>query len=246
MRHLLRCLPVQLSPKFCLNAILLKDSCTTVTGLAQSAYSVDFTKGSDLNNWRIVSGNVSYTSAGAEFTINKQGDGPGLETPWFFLFGRLEVKLKAASGVGIASTVTLESDDFDEVTWEWLGGKTSEVLTSYSANKDANAAHSVSAPQSTSHTYAIDWSKEAISWFIDGALIRTVNAADVSRGGSFPQTPMRVSLDIWAPGDPRNSQGSIDFAGGVVDYKKGPFTFTVESVSVTNANPAASYTYGDQ
>lgn len=54
-----------------------------------------------------------------------------------------------------------------------------------------------------------------------------------------------MKLGIWAGGDPGNAQGTIDWAGGVTDFSRAPFTMLVERVVVTNANPAARYSYGD-
>lgn len=159
--------------------------------------------------------------------------------------------MKAAPGTGIVSSVVIESDDLDEVDWEWLGGKNTEVQTNYfgkgnTTSYDRGAFHTVADSQGTSTNYTIDWTKEAVKWYIDGALVRTLNYADALGGQNFPQTPARLRLGIWAGGDPDNSAGTITWAGGETDYTKAPFTMTVQSVSITNANPAGSYTYGDK
>ncbi|KAF6828634.1 extracellular cell wall glucanase crf1 allergen asp f9 [Colletotrichum plurivorum] len=228
-----------------------KKTCPSNTGLTSSTYSVDFTKGADAKAWTVAAGNIEYTSAGAEFTLNKKGDAPTIETSWYFFFGRAEVHMKAAPGQGIVSSVVLESDDLDEVDWEWLGGKNAEVQTNYfgkgnTTSYDRGAFHTVSDSQGTSHNYTIDWSKEAVAWYIDGALVRTLKYGDALGGQNFPQTPMRLRLGIWAGGDPDNNAGTITWAGGETDYSKAPYTMTVEKVSITNANPAKSYTYGDK
>lgn len=56
---------------------------------------------------------------------------------------------------------------------------------------------------------------------------------------------MRLKLGIWAGGDPDNSEGTIEWAGGETNYADGPFTMYVRSVNITNYNPAAAYKYGD-
>lgn len=100
-------------------------------------------------------------------------------------------------------------------------------------------------PQESVHTYTVDWSKDAISWIIDGKKVRTVNYEDAKGGSRFPQTPMKLRLGIWAGGDPDNGQGTIEWAGGVTDYTQAPFTMYVESVKITNKTPAGSYKYSD-
>ncbi|EQB53346.1 glycosyl hydrolase family 16 [Colletotrichum gloeosporioides Cg-14] len=228
-----------------------KKTCPANPGLDKSTYTVDFTKGADTSAWTTAAGNITYGSNGAEFTLNKKGDAPTIETSWYFFFGRAEVLMKAAPGTGIVSSVVIESDDLDEVDWEWLGGKNTEVQTNYfgkgnTTSYDRGAFHTVADSQGTSTNYTIDWTKEAVKWYIDGALVRTLNYADALGGQNFPQTPARLRLGIWAGGDPDNSAGTITWAGGETDYTKAPYTMTVQSVSITNANPAGSYTYGDK
>ena len=65
---------------------------------------------------------MKYTSAGAEFTVSKSGDHPTIQSNWYLLFGRVSFFLKAAPGTGIVSSAILQSDDLDEIDWEWLGG----------------------------------------------------------------------------------------------------------------------------
>lgn len=47
---------------------------------------------------------------------------PTLNSNDYIFFGNIEVVMKAATGQGIVSSFVLESDDLDEVDWEWLGG----------------------------------------------------------------------------------------------------------------------------
>jgi beta-glucanase (GH16 family) len=193
---------------------------------------------------------VTYTSSGAQFTISEQGDSPTIETSWYFFFGRAEVLMRAAPGTGIVSSVVLESDVLDEVDWEWLGGENAEVQTNYfgkgnTTSYDRGGTSAVSDAQGTTHNYTIDWTTESITWYIDGTLMRTLAYADALNGKNYPQTPMRLKLGIWAGGDPDNAEGTIEWAGGETDYTAGPYTMYVESVSIYNANPASSYTYGD-
>jgi hypothetical protein len=39
--------------------------------------------------------------------------------------------MKAAPGVGIVSSIVLQSDNLDEVDWEWIGGVDSRVQQNY-------------------------------------------------------------------------------------------------------------------
>lgn len=135
--------------------------------------------------------------------------------------------------------------------WEWLGGYPDEVQTNYfgkgiSTSSGGDTTEEVDDAQDTSHNYTLYWTEESLSWYLDGSLLRTLNYADASNGDEYPQTPSRVKLGIWAGGDSENAAGTISWAGGETDYDEGPFTMIVESVDITNFNPAESYTYSDQ
>ena len=104
-----------------------------------------------------------------------------------------------------------------------------------------------SAAQTTLHNYTVNWQADKTEWLVDGVVMRTLNYADANRGTNYPQTPMRLKVGTWAGGDTTlNSAGTVAWAGGATNYAQGPFVATLQSVTVINANPAASYTYGDQ
>ncbi|KAF5965010.1 murein transglycosylase [Fusarium bulbicola] len=230
----------------------MEKTCDSDTGLASSSYSVDFTKGADKDNWEATGdGTVKYTSDGAEFTVAKQGDAPTIQSKWHMFFGRMEVHLKAATGTGIVSSVVLLSDVLDEVDWEWLGGSDGDVQTNYygkgnHSSDTRSATFPVTNTQEEFHNYTIHWTKESCQWYINDVAVRTVNYADALGGENYPQTPMRVKLGIWAGGDPDNAEGTIEWAGGETDYSAGPYTMTVQKITIENLNPAESYTYSDK
>ncbi|KAK3325126.1 concanavalin A-like lectin/glucanase domain-containing protein [Apodospora peruviana] len=229
--------------------------CPPNVGLSKSSpYVADFKSGIDNLLWSSVgSGSITQSSAtGAAFTISKRFDAPTLETNGYMFFGTVEVHIRAAPGQGIVSCVVLQSDDLDEIDWEWLGGsdKVNEVQTNYfgkgnTTTYDRGGKTAVQDTQTMTHNYTISWSKELITWYIDGNAVRTLQYEDAVGGKNFPQTPVRVRVGSWAGGDPGNAEGTIGWAGGVTDFSKGPFTMLVEKVVITNANPAASYAYGD-
>jgi beta-glucanase (GH16 family) len=72
------------------------------------------------------------------------------------------------------------------------------------------------------HTYEIDWTPETITWLVDGKVGRTKKRADTwdakNNQWAFPQTPSRVQLSIWPGGASSNGQGTIDWAGGPIDW----------------------------
>jgi len=94
-------------------------------------------------------------------------------------------------------------------------------------------------PRETFHNYTIHWTSDKLEWYIDSELIRTLPYAAANGGHNYPQTPMNVRLGIWAGGDPDNNNGTIEWAGGLSDFTKGPYTMTVKSTDVTDFTTGA-------
>lgn len=82
-------------------------------------------------------------------------------------------------------------------------------------------------------------------WFVDDVPIRTLNFAEAVGGTNYPQTPMSVRLGDWIAGQEGNSPGTIEWAGGLAEMSKAPFSMFVKSVKIANFNPAEGYKYGD-
>ena len=229
-------------------------SCPADVGLSSSSYTADFTTGSSANaSWSAAAyTTINYGDQGAEFTIATAGQAPTIQTSFYFLFGKVDVKMKAAPGVGIVSSIVLESDDLDEIDWEFLGGNSAETETNFFGKGNTTAYdraiyYPVSTPQETFHTYSLDWNCDRLLFIIDGVTVRTISYSDpLTNGGTnYPQTPMRLKLGNWAAGGPGVPTGTQQWAGGQTDFSKGPFSMYVETVSITNYNPADSYEYSD-
>ncbi len=200
--------------------------------------------------WNATAGSVTYGDNGAEFTINQRFDSPTVQSNFYIFFGQVEVIMQAATGTGIISSMVLESDDLDEVDWEFMGGNDSYVETNYFGKGNTTSYtraiyYPVSAVSQDFHNYTLDWSAEKIDWYVDGTIVRTLEYADADGGHDFPQTPMNLRLGIWAGGDPSEPNGTIEWAGGKTDFSKAPFTMTVKSVRVSDASRGTAYKYGD-
>ena len=75
----------------------------------------------------------------------------------YLFFGKVTATLEAAMGPGIVSAFILQSDDLDEIDWEWLGGATTYVQSNYfskgdTSSYDRGGTHAVSNPQSSFHS----------------------------------------------------------------------------------------------
>lgn len=73
------------------------------------------------------------------------------------------------------------------------------------------------------HEYCINWSEDELTWTIDGAKSgRTVKRTETWNATAghydYPQTPSRIMLSLWPAGLPSNGEGTIEWAGGEIDW----------------------------
>jgi hypothetical protein len=229
--------------------------------------SFDFTKGAS-NSWT-PSGSIQYSAGtGAAFTVAQHGDSPLISSNFYIMFGHVEYVIQAAPGTGIVSSAVLQSDDLDEIDWEFLGSDGATVQTNYFGKGNTqqyNREQTFAAPgnQEGFHTYTIDWTANHVVFQIDGNTVRTLTPENAD-ANQYPQTPMMIKIGAWAGGDPSNPQGTIreysgpadvddgqltfvlEWAGGTTDFSAGPFTMHCKSISVIDYSTGTQYKYGDQ
>lgn len=96
------------------------------------------------------------------------------------------------------------------------------------------------------HDYEIDWQPDTITWSIDGKVVRTLDREDTwnatANRYSYPQTPSRVQLSLWPGGLPTNGEGTIEWAGGLVQWdspymQNGYYYATFDQVSIQCYDP---------
>lgn len=192
-------------------------------------------------------GQISFSeSDGISLTINKQGDNPLIHSNFYIMFGKVEVVLRAAQGKGIISSFYLQSDDLDEIDIELFGGDNYEFQSNYfikgsTVTYDRGIYHPVNpGPLTSFHTYTVEWTPDALTWSLDGTVVRTITK-DNTQG--YPQTPMQIIAGTWAGGDPNNAPGTIDWAGGLTDFSQAPFTMSMKSIIVSDYSSGKSYSY---
>jgi beta-glucanase (GH16 family) len=222
-------------------------------------FTTDFTKGQS-SDWVYEDGtSMTYdTTNGAEFTIAKKTDAPTIKSAKYIFFGKVSVIMKACAGTGTVSSFILESDDLDEIDWEWLGSTDTSVESNFfgkgnTTTYDRAIYHPVTTPIETYHEYTIDWTSEFVKWYIDGTLVRTLLYSDSSAlgGKNFPQTPMMVKMGNWigcadaAAAAAAATKGTCEWAGGYIDLTKGPYVMNVKSVTVQDYGSGCEYCYGD-
>jgi hypothetical protein len=202
---------------------------------------------------------IEYSTNGAVMSISALGQAPTIATGKYIFFGRVDVELQAAPGVGIVTSAVLQSDDLDEIDWEWLGGDNTQVQSNYfskgdTTTYDRGAFHPVENPVGKFHVYSIEWTPAAVQWIIDGTVVRTLTYEDAKGGSSFPQTPMQIKLGTWVAGRPDAAPGTITWAGGLADFSQAPFVGYYKSISIVDyaggdaptTKSVREYIYGDQ
>lgn len=233
------------APKAC--NPLKADNCSADTALGASIQE-DFTKKSSWFPYFSGSGLVNYTKDGLSMTLDKRFSAPALQSEFYIMYGKVEVEMKAGPGRGVVSSFYLQSDDLDELDIEWVGSDNTQFQSNYfskgnTSTYDRGKFHGVDSPVDKFHNYSLDWNVDKTTWALDGQVVRTLSN-DSSEG--YPQTPMFIKMGIWAGGDPDNAPGTIEWAGGKVDYSQAPFTMNVKRVVVTDYSTGKQYSYHDQ
>lgn len=229
----------------------LTEACNPVPALS-SLLVADFRRinSPELNRYEsyLTSNKVTYLEdLGAQFQITQRGDSPTVESDFYIMFGRVEFEAQAAPGQGVISSVVLISEDLDEIDIEWIGSDTNQFQTNYfskgdTSTYDRGGFHQVETPQNQFHNYTIDWTKDQVVWSVDGTVVRTL----INTGNNYyPQSPMQVRFGSWAGGDPGNAEGTIEWAGGEIDYSKGPYNFFIKAISVQDYSTGREYAYTD-
>jgi beta-glucanase (GH16 family) len=194
-------------------------------------------------------GTPTYDSTGVHFTVAKSGDAPQLISVFYIMFGKVSITMKAAPGAGIVSSLVLQSDDLDEIDMEWLGADGTEVQTNYFGKGDVTeynrgAFNPAANNQNEFITYTVEWTSTQVTWSVGGTIVRVLTPATAD-ANQYPQTPMQIKFGAWSGGDPSNPAGTIAWARGPTNYADGPFTMTVQSISVTDYSTGTQYKYGD-
>ncbi|KAI9672316.1 MAG: hypothetical protein M1817_003338 [Caeruleum heppii] len=150
-----------------------------------------------------------------------------LASSTYMWYGKVSATMKTSRARGVVTAFILLSDVKDEIDYEFVGTDLETAQSNYYFQGITNYANgqniSLSNTFESFHTYTIDWQPDSITWSVDGQVGRVLKRDDTfnttSNRYDYPQTPSRVQLSLWPAGLPTNGEGTIEWAGGLIDFE---------------------------
>jgi Glycosyl hydrolases family 16 len=229
----------------------LNETCAPDPALSTThTWNVSESSKLDSTSWNITNGVMNYTEDALGFTIAKSLDSPTIKSNFYIFWGRMEYHVRAAPGHGVISSVVLESDDLDEIDWEWVGSEGMNVQSNWFGKgqtiADTGITHNLTTNATLDyHNYTTWWDSDKLEWWYDGTLLRTLtyDNATNSSGTWYPQTPVTIRIGVWPGGDPSEPEGTIIWAGGEIDYDDGPYTMYISQIVAQDFSTGKEYNY---
>lgn len=203
-------------------------------------------------NWVVSGKPVVYNNNAVLLTMAPDTVGTLMSSSHYVWYGKISATMTTSKGAGVVTAFILMSDSKDEIDYEFVGVDLQNAQTNYYAQGITNYGNevNVSAPNTdtTTHTYTIDWTPDQISWSVDGKEMRVKKKSETWNATGnrydFPQTPSRIQLSLWPAGLASNGQGTIQWAGGQVDWnspnmKNGYYYAIFNEVTVQCYDPPA-------
>lgn len=194
-----------------------------------------------------------YHDDGADFTLSKEGEAVLVTSNFYIFFGVVESWVKMSPGDGMISSIVLESDDLDEIDWEWVGNDTNSVQTDFFGKGNTTTygrgtTYPVQNADTEWHNYTTYWTEDYLEWWVDNTMIRNLTKDDplTLDGTNYPQTPCQIKISIWPAGTQGTNKWTVQWAGGYVNWDEAPFTMSVQSIRAKDFHSGKEYTYGDR
>jgi beta-glucanase (GH16 family) len=151
------------------------------------------------------------------------------------MYGTFTARVKSGAPGGMVTSFISMSDEKDEIDWEWTGGKDvnsgqtnyfSKGVVEYGKSQYFDTGSSTA---ENYHEYSVNWTKDSLSWLIDGKVVRTITPAQI--GSKYPDTPSRIQFAVWDGG--AGAAGTRNWAGGYIDWaKSNQYTASIDWVSI--------------
>lgn len=217
----------------------------------------------------VASGEPALKGGNTLLTMAKNSVGTVLSSTTYMWYGNVKARLKTSRGRGVVTAFILFSDVQDEIDFEWIGVDLETAQTNYYNLGYLDYYNSENITTSDSfanfHDYEVHWTPDQIQWLVDGKVGRTQKRKDTwnetLQRWDYPQTPARVQLSLWPGGLASNGKGTIDWAGGEIEWSGTPdmkdpgyYYATIESVKIEcydgkdglGTNDKTSYYYDDE
>ncbi|KUI65472.1 putative glycosidase crf2 [Cytospora mali] len=217
----------------------------------------------------VSSGDPLFHDGSVLLTMPANSSGTVLASTVYMWYGNVKAKLKSSRGDGVVTAFILLSDVKDEIDFEFIGADLTTTQTNYYFQAlpiwtNSKNISDLSDTYSNFHEYEIDWTPDQITWLVDGKAGRTLKRADTwnatTNQWDYPQTPARIELSIWPGGDSSNSEYTIQWAGGAIDWNSPDIqqygydfatvsSVTIECYNATSApgtNNGKSYYYDNR
>lgn len=72
------------------------------------------------------------------------------------------------------------------------------------------------------NTFGLNWQPDQLQWRINGQVVRTLTRNKA--GDSYPRSPSRVQMSVWAGGNATSPEGVRSWAGGAIDWDTPEYT----------------------
>ncbi|CCH42309.1 putative glycosidase crf2 [Wickerhamomyces ciferrii] len=226
----------------------------------------DYLGDPDDTDW-VYTGYVADYDDAVLLAMPENSGGTVLSSTRFVWYGNIKARLKTSRDRGVVSAFITFSNIQDEIDFEFVGYELEEAETNYYYQAILNYKNGENSTLSNTfenyHDYEIDWTPEQITWSIDGKEVRTLKKEDTynetSKTYYYPQTPSRVQVSLWPAGQNTNGVGTIEWAGGLVNWdsedvkEHGYYYMVLQSMEITCYDPPSgtlvdgdvSYVYND-
>jgi hypothetical protein len=228
----------------CMPAPVCKSSDYDFTNMNGFIENTDYLGDPSTGNWVFSGDPLMYNNEAVLLTMTSDSSGTLLSSTRYVWYGKMSATMKTSRGAGVVTAFIMMSDVKDEIDFEFIGTDVQTAQSNYyfqgitdckSRQVTAHAftwantipdgnEKNLSSPNTDSqwHTYTIDWQPDSLSWEVDGQVLRTLyrNETYNETAGQYhyPQTPSRVQFSLWPAGKAGNAQGTIEWAGGEIDW----------------------------
>ncbi|RCK67344.1 Extracellular glycosidase UTR2 [Candida viswanathii] len=174
----------------------------------------------------VYTGWVDYYDESLLLQMPNHTTGTVLSSTKYFWYGKVGATMKTSRTGGVVTAFILFSDVQDEIDYEFVGYDLVNPQSNYYAQGILNYTNSENSTVNNTfeyyHTYEMDWQEDKIDWYVDGEKVRTLHKSDTWNETlnryNYPQTPSRIQVSLWPGGDPTNGEGTIEWAGGLVNW----------------------------